>query len=83
MQLISYNINGIRAAIRNGLTDWLSRHEFDILCFQEAKATHDVVDLKPFEELGYTYHWHAAEKKGYSGVATFSRIAPTNVVPGC
>lgn len=83
MQLISYNINGIRAAIRNGLTDWLSQNSFDILCFQEVKATHDVVDLKPFEELGYTYHWHAAEKKGYSGVATFSRMAPTNVVPGC
>lgn len=83
MQLISYNINGIRAALRNGLADWLSGHNFDILCFQEVKATHDVVDLTPFEQLGYQYHWHAAEKKGYSGVATFSRIAPTNVVTGC
>ncbi len=83
MQLISYNINGIRAALRNGLADWLSQHNFDILCFQEVKATHDVVDLTPFEQLGYQYHWHAAEKKGYSGVATFSRIAPTNVVMGC
>jgi exodeoxyribonuclease-3 len=83
MKFISYNINGIRAALRNGLADWLAQNDFDILCFQEVKATHDVVDLKPFEELGYTYHWHAAEKKGYSGVATFSRIAPSNVVLGC
>ena len=45
MQLISYNINGIRAAIRNGLIDWLTQHKFDILCFQEVKATTDVVDL--------------------------------------
>lgn len=83
MQLISYNLNGIRAAVRNGLIDWLARHSFDVLCFQEVKATADVVDLAPFEQLGYTYHWHAAEKKGYSGVATFSRIPPTNVVVGC
>ena len=83
MELISYNINGIRAAIRNGLIDWLAQHNFDILCFQEVKATADVVDLSLFEQLGYQYHWHAAEKKGYSGVATFSKIAPTNVVLGC
>ncbi len=88
MQLISYNLNGIRAAMRNslarpGLIDWLCQNNFDILCFQEVKATTDVVDLSPFEQLGYQYHWHAAEKKGYSGVATFSKIAPTNVVQGC
>lgn len=83
MQLISYNINGIRAALRSGLADWLAQNDFDILCFQEVKATTDVVDLTPFEQLGYQYHWHAAEKKGYSGVATFSKVAPTNVVQGC
>jgi exodeoxyribonuclease-3 len=83
MQLISYNLNGIRSALRKGLADWLAQHEFDILCFQEVKATADVVDLALFEQLGYAYHWHAAEKKGYSGVATFSRIAPANVVLGC
>jgi exodeoxyribonuclease-3 len=82
MQLISYNLNGIRSALRKGLADWLAQHAFDVLCFQEVKATADVVDLAPFEQLGYAYHWHAAEKKGYSGVATFSRIAPTNVVLG-
>ena len=80
MQLISYNINGIRAGIKNGLIDWLSQYNFDILCFQEVKATIDVVDLSPFEQLGYQFHWHAAEKKGYSGVATFSKIPATQVV---
>ncbi len=54
-----------------------------MLCFQEVKATHDVVDLAPFEKLGYHYHWHAAEKKGYSGVATFSKIASSHAVYGC
>ncbi len=83
MKLLSYNLNGIRAAIRNGLIDWLAQQDFDVLCFQEVKATHDVVDLLPFEQLGYQYHWHAAVKKGYSGVATFSKVAPTNVVMGC
>ena len=77
MRLLTYNVNGIRAALKNGLIDWLTQHPADVLCFQEVKATHDVVDLTPFEALGYTYHWHAAEKKGYSGVATFSKRPPT------
>ena len=83
MKILTYNLNGIRSAISKGLIEWLGQHQFDILCFQEVKATHNVVDLKPFEDLGYCYHWHAAEKKGYSGVATFSRIVPDAVVVGC
>lgn len=83
MRLLTYNVNGIRAAIKNGLLDWLQQHPADVLCFQEVKATHDVVDLAPFDALGYTYHWHAAEKKGYSGVATFSRRPADFAVLGC
>ncbi len=83
MKLLTYNLNGIRSAMSKGLVDWLGVHNFDVLCFQEVKATHDVVDLKPFEDLGYGYHWHAAEKKGYSGVATFSREKPEQAVLGC
>lgn len=83
MQLLTYNLNGIRSALQKGLADWLATQQFDVLCFQEVKATHDVVDLAPLEALGYRYHWHAAEKKGYSGVATFSKIVPDNVVQGC
>ncbi|WP_019986666.1 exodeoxyribonuclease III [Rudanella lutea] len=83
MHILTYNLNGIRSAIQKGLIDWLATQSFDILCFQEVKATHDVVDLAPFEALGYRYHWHAAEKKGYSGVATFSKTAPDHVQLGC
>jgi exodeoxyribonuclease III len=83
MQILTYNLNGIRSAMQKGLIDWLATQSFDVLCFQEVKATHDVVDLALFEQLGYQYHWHAAEKKGYSGVATFSKIAPDQVVLGC
>ena len=83
MRLLTYNVNGIRAAIKNGLIDWLREHPADVLCFQEVKATHDVVDLAPFEALGYSYHWHAAEKKGYSGVATFAKTPADYAVLGC
>ncbi len=84
LNLISYNVNGLRAALRNGLADWLATTDLDVLCFQEVKATADVVDLTALEALGYQYHsWHTAEKKGYSGVATFSKTKPDHVVMGC
>ncbi len=84
MQIVSYNVNGIRAAMKNGLIEWLSDKSFDILCFQEVKATPDQVNLLEFEALGYSLlGWFAAEKKGYSGVAIFSKIQPKNVVIGC
>lgn len=84
MQILTYNLNGIRAALKNGLLDWLQTTPADILCFQEVKATPDVVDLSGFRALGYELAgWHAAEKKGYSGVAIFSKIKPDNVVAGC
>ncbi len=83
MKIISYNINGIRAGLRKGLPDWLAENDFDIICFQETKAQRTQVDLTPFEELGYQSVWHSAEKKGYSGVATFYRTQPTEVVRGC
>ena len=84
MQILTYNLNGIRAALKNGLLEWLQTTPADILCFQEVKATPDVVDLSGFRALGYELAgWHAAEKKGYSGVAIFSKIKPDNVVAGC
>ena len=84
MQIISYNLNGIRAAIKNGLIEWLATHNFDILCFQEVKAMPDQIDLTLFENLGYKLvGWAAAEKKGYSGVAIFSKIPAQNVKVGC
>ncbi|MEZ4985614.1 MAG: exodeoxyribonuclease III [Saprospiraceae bacterium] len=82
MEIITYNVNGIRAAARKGLADWLAAHSFDIVCLQEAKADQDQVDMAEFEALGYHHYWHSAQKKGYSGVVTLSRREPDLVVAG-
>ena len=73
MKIVSYNINGIRAALNKGLLDWVAKESPDILCFQEIKAFEEQIPMDKFEELGYTGYVHSAEKKGYSGVATFSK----------
>lgn len=83
MKIISYNINGIRAALRKGLLDWLRAADPDVVCLQEIKATPDQFDTSVFEEIGYKYnYWYPAEKKGYSGVAILSKIQPRNVEYG-
>jgi len=82
MRIISYNVNGIRAALKKGFIDWLKTNPADIICLQETKATRDDVDLKQFEALGFHHYWYSAQKKGYSGVAVFSKIKPDNVVYG-
>ena len=83
VKIISYNVNGIRAAIKKGLVDWIKANDFDIICVQETKAMKEQTSVVLFEELGYTHHWHSAEKKGYSGVATFSKSTPNNIIAGC
>jgi exodeoxyribonuclease III len=83
MRIISYNVNGIRAAIKKGFFDWLKTNPADVICLQETKATQGDVDVKQLEALGYHHYWFSAQKKGYSGVAIFSKIKPTNVVYGC
>ncbi len=82
-KIISYNVNGIRAATNKGLLDWIKEHDFDIVSVQEIKAMKEQAPLALIEDLGYHHHWHSAEKKGYSGVATFSKKEPDNVVIGC
>ncbi|HDJ33520.1 MAG TPA: exodeoxyribonuclease III [Bacteroidetes bacterium] len=82
MEIYSYNLNGMRSAIRKGFIEWLRETQPDILCVQELKASPDQMDTKPMEEMGYNLYWHPAEKKGYSGVAVFSRIPATRVVTG-
>src|SRR5690554_1011240 len=83
MKIISYNVNGIRAAMRKGLTDWLQVANPDIICIQETKAHKEQVDVEVIEAAGYPYHyWYSAEKKGYSGVAIFSKIKPNHVEYG-
>jgi len=83
VSIVSYNINGIRAALRKGLLDWMADCNADVFCFQETKAQPEQVDAALFEQLGYHAHWHSAEKKGYSGVLTLSRRQPDAIVVGC
>ncbi len=82
MKIVSYNLNGIRAAIKKGFVDWLKHESIDVICLQEIKATYDVVDVKLLEDLGYEHHWYSAQKKGYSGVAIFSKHKATEVICG-
>lgn len=83
MRIISYNVNGIRAAFTKGFIEWLKQANPDIICLQEIKATHDQVAIQEIEDAGYPYHyWFSAQKKGYSGVAVFSKHKPNNVVYG-
>lgn len=82
MRIISYNVNGIRAAIKKGLTDWLATNPADIICLQETKATKEDADVAAIEKLGYQTFWFSAQKKGYSGVAIFTKIKPDKVLYG-
>ncbi len=82
MKIISYNVNGIRAALTKNFDEWLKSESPDILCLQETKAQPDQFDTMLFAELGYTSFLHSAEKKGYSGVAILTKIAPDNIVIG-
>ena len=83
MKIISYNVNGIRAAVKKGFLEWLKSADPDILCLQEIKASSDQLDLIAFEEIGYKYHyWFSAQKKGYSGVAILSKYKPVHIEYG-
>ena len=83
MKIISYNVNGIRAAINKGFIDWLKAANPDVICLQEIKALKEQLDLEIFEAAGYKYnYWYSAQKKGYSGVAILSKIEPDHVEYG-
>lgn len=82
MDIISYNVNGIRAAQKKGLLDWWASESPDLLCIQETKAQPDQLDEALINPDGYHAFFHSAEKKGYSGVATFSKVEPREVVYG-
>ena len=81
MKLISWNVNGIRAALNNGLADFVSAENPDILCLQETKAREEQVEL-PLEFGAYKSYWNSAEKPGYSGTAIFTRREPLAVSHG-
>lgn len=76
MRIISYNVNGIRAAMRKGFCDWLKTDPADVICIQETKAGKDDIDHTQFTDMGYHEYWYSAEKKGYSGVAVFTKLQP-------
>ena len=82
MNILSWNVNGLRAIHNKGFIDWLMRERPDILCLQETKATEEQLppSLKRIE--GYHSHFCSAEKKGYSGVALYSRNEPASVKTG-
>jgi len=83
MVIVSYNVNGIRAALRKELITWLTHANPDVVCLQEIKANPEQFDEKVFHEIGYNYcYWYPAQKKGYSGVAILSKTEPNNVVYG-
>jgi len=81
MKLISWNVNGIRAALNKGLADFLSTEDPDILCLQETKAREEQVEL-PLEFGTYKAYWNSADKAGYSGTAIFTKQAPIRVSCG-
>ncbi|MDA0325888.1 MAG: exodeoxyribonuclease III [Bacteroidetes bacterium] len=83
MKIVSYNVNGIRAALKKGFLEWLVATAPDVICLQEIKAQEEQLDLGVFESAGYPYnYWFSAQKKGYSGVAILSKIKPKNIVYG-
>ena len=82
MRIITYNVNGIRSAINKGFVDWLKSDPADIICMQEIKAMKENVAVDEIEALGFHTYWFSAEKKGYSGVAIFTKIKPDAVYYG-
>ena len=83
MKIISYNVNGIRAAITKGFLDWLQHANPDVICLQEIKANEDQIPTDDITAAGYPYQYYfSAQKKGYSGVAILSKTKPNHVAFG-
>jgi len=82
VKIITYNINGIRAALRKGLEDWLKSINPDVICLQEIKANKNQFDSSIFTKLGYHCYWYSAQKPGYSGTAILSKEKPFKVTYG-
>ncbi|TKD65317.1 exodeoxyribonuclease III [Flavobacterium sp. ASW18X] len=83
MKIVSYNVNGIRAALNKGFLDWLATVDPDVVCLQETKAMKAQLDLDLFAEAGYEHnYWFSAQKKGYSGVALLCKKQPDHIEYG-
>ena len=83
MRIISYNVNGIRAAFTKDFLGWLKISDPDVICIQESKAGNDQIDIESLEKIGYKSYWHSAQRKGYSGVGIASKTEPLHVEYGC
>lgn len=82
MKLVSWNVNGIRAASRKGFNTWLAETKPDILCLQETRIQPEQLSPRMKHPIGYHTYWNSAERKGYSGVATFTTNQPLSVRHG-
>ncbi|MDR0790825.1 MAG: exodeoxyribonuclease III [Bacteroidales bacterium] len=82
MKIISYNVNGIRAAIGKGFLDWLSTESPDVVCLQELKAMSEQIPVLEIEALGYKSYFYSAKRKGYSGVGILSKQEPLHIEYG-
>ena len=77
--IISWNVNGVRAAVKKGMLQWLEKTQPDVLCIQETKAQVDQLEPELINPKGYKTYWQSAEKKGYSGIATFVKKEPLSI----
>ena len=82
-KIISYNINGIRAAVKKGLPSWIGSSGADIICLQEIKANQEQFNEEIFNQQGYNCFVNSAKKAGYSGVAILSKLKPNHIEIGC
>ncbi len=82
MRIISVNVNGIRSAARKGFFDWMKRQRADVICLQETRAQESQLEDPVFHPRGWHAYFHDAQKKGYSGVAVYSRHRPERAIPG-
>jgi len=82
MKLISWNVNGIRAAVKKGFLEYLEKEDPDIICIQETKAHVDQLSSEILQDHGYKTYWHSGLRRGYSGVATFSKEEPLYIQEG-
>jgi exodeoxyribonuclease-3 len=82
VRLVSWNVNGIRAAEKKGFLDWLAATDADVVAVQETKAQPDQLTDTLLNPPGYVSAWHSAEKKGYSGVVTYSKLPAETHIEG-
>ncbi len=85
MKIVTYNVNGIRAALRKNWLDWVKLVNPDVICLQEIKCSPDLIplELALMESMGYEHYWYPAQKKGYSGTAILTKRPPKKIVLGC